>query len=171
VGRKQVVEALVTGGQATAGPPLGPALGPLGVNVLQVVNKINELTKDFRGLKVPVKVIVDVETKEFEVEVGIPPTSALIAREAGIEKGSSNPGSEMVGNITFQQLIKIAKIVNQKLKLRDLKKVILQVVGTCVSMGVTIDGLNPREVTKKIKAGEYDNLIYGGSGEQEGRAK
>jgi len=165
MGRKQVVEALISGGAATAGPPLGPALGPLGVNVLEVVNKINEKTQDFKGLKVPVKVIVDVETKEFEIEVGIPPTSALIAKEAGIEKGSSNPGSDMVGNITFEQLIKIAKIVNQKIGLKDLKKVILQVVGTCVSMGVTIDGLNPREVTRKIKNGEYDDKIYGGEHE------
>jgi len=165
MGRKQVVEALISGGAATAGPPLGPALGPLGVNVLEVVNKINEKTQDFKGLKVPVKVIVDVETKEFEIEVGIPPTSALIAKEAGIEKGSSNPGSDMVGNITFEQLIKIAKIVNQKIGLKDLKKVILQVVGTCVSMGITIDGLNPREVNRRIKNGEYDDKIYGGGHE------
>ncbi len=161
MGKKQVVEALISGGEATAGPPLGPALGPLGVNVLQVVNKINELTRDFKGLKVPIKVIVDVDTKEFEVEVGIPTTSALIAREAGIEKGSSNPGNEMVGNITFDQLLKISRIVNQKIKLKDLKKVILQVIGTCVSMGVTIDGIDPREMTKLVKEGKYDDKIYG----------
>lgn len=162
MGKKQVVEALISGGAATAGPPLGPALGPLGINVLEVINKINELTRDFKGLKVPVKVIVDVDTKEFEVEVGIPPTSALLAREAGIEKGSSDPGNTMVGNISFEQLLKVAKVVNQKIKLKDLKKVILQVIGTCVSMGITIDNINPRELTRKIKKGEYDELIYGG---------
>lgn len=162
MGKKQVIEALVSGGEATAGPPLGPALGPLGVNVLQVINKINELTKDFKGLKIPVKVIVDIDTKEFDVEVGIPTTSALIAREAGIEKGSSNPGNDMVGNISFDQLIKISRIVNQKIKLKDLKKVILQVIGTCVSMGVTIDGKDPHEITELVKEGKYDDKIYGG---------
>ena len=161
MGKKQVVKALVSGGAATAGPPLGPALGPLGVNVKLVVDKINELTKDFRGMKVPVEIIVDIDTKEFEVKVGIPTTSALIAKEAGIEKGSSKPGIEFVGNLTFDQVVKISKIVNQKLKLRDLKKVILQVIGTCVSMGVTIDGKDPREVTKMVKEGVYDKLIYG----------
>ncbi|MHC1590127.1 MAG: 50S ribosomal protein L11, partial [Candidatus Hecatellaceae archaeon] len=70
MGEKKTVEALVSGGQATAGPPLGPALGPLGVNVPAIVSKINELTSDFSGVKVPVKVIVDIDTKEFEVEVG-----------------------------------------------------------------------------------------------------
>ena len=75
---KKIVELLVSGGQATAGPPLGPALGPLGVNVMMIVNKINELTKDYAGMKVPVKVAVDPETKEFEVSVGTPTASALI---------------------------------------------------------------------------------------------
>jgi len=160
MGKKQVVEALVSGGAATAGPPLGPALGPLGVNVKQIVDQINEKTKDFKGMRVPVKIIVDVDTKEFEIEVGIPTASALIAKEAGIEKGSSNPGREFVGDLTFDQVVKISRIINQKLEMDDLKKVVLQVIGTCVSMGVTIEGMNPKEVTAKVKNGEYDDKIY-----------
>ena len=61
MGEKKQIEALLAGGQATAGPPLGPILGPLGVNVLQIVNRINDLTKAYAGMKVPVKVMVDVE--------------------------------------------------------------------------------------------------------------
>ena len=163
MGKKQVVEVLVSGGAATAGPPLGPALGPLGVNVKLIVDEINERTKDFKGMRVPVKIIVDVDTKEFEIEVGIPTTTALIAKEANIEKGSSQPGREFVGNISFDQVLRISKIVNQKLGLPDLKKVVLQVVGSCVSMGVTIDGKNPKEVTRMIKEGLYDEKIYRGS--------
>jgi len=164
MGKKQVVEALVNGGAATAGPPLGPALGPLGVNVKQIVDKINELTSDFKGMRVPVKIIVDVDTKEFEVEVGIPTTSALIAKEAGIEKGSSNPGKEFVGNLTMNQVVDIAKIVNKKINLSDIKKVVLQVLGTCVSMGVKVENMDPKEVTSLVKEGRYDDIIYGGSG-------
>lgn len=163
MGKKQVVEALVSGGAATAGPPLGPALGPLGVNVKQIVDKINELTADFRGMRVPVKIIVDVDTKEFEIEIGIPTTSALIAKEAGIEKGSSNPGKEFVGNLSIEQVVNIAKMVNRKINLSDLKKVVLQVIGTCVSMGVKVENMDPREVTKLVKEGKYDYVIYGGS--------
>jgi len=165
MGKKQVVEVLVSGGAATAGPPLGPALGPLGVNVKLIVDEINERTKDFKGMRVPVKVIVDVDTKEFEIEVGIPTTTALIAKEANIEKGSSQPGREFVGNISFDQVLRISKIVNQKLGLPDLKKVVLQVVGSCVSIGVTVDGKNPKEVTRIIKEGLYDEKIYGGLNE------
>ena len=73
---------------ATAGPPLGPALGPLGINIMNVIKAINDKTKDFEGMKVPVKVIVDTATKDFEITVGTPPTSALIKGELGSEKGS-----------------------------------------------------------------------------------
>ena len=67
------VEAMVEGGKATAGPPLGPALGPKGVNIGQVVAKINEQTKAFAGMKVPIKVIIN-DDKSFEIKVGIPPS-------------------------------------------------------------------------------------------------
>ena len=91
----QIVSALVTGGQASAGPPLGPTLGPLGVNILQIVTAINEKTKDFEGMKVPVTVSVDKKTKTWTVEVGIPSAAALILKEAGIQKGSGTSGCNM----------------------------------------------------------------------------
>ena len=77
----ETIEALVDGGQASAGPPLGPALGPMGINIKAVIDKINEETKAFDGMKVPVKVIVDTSAKTFEIEVGTPPTSSLIMKE------------------------------------------------------------------------------------------
>lgn len=159
MGQKKVVEALVSGGKATAGPPLGPALGPLGVNVMAIVNKINELTHDFSGIKVPVKVIVDVETKDFEIEVGTPPTVALIVKELGIEKGSGKPNVEKVGNLTMEQVKKIAKIRMGKSYAKTLKAAAKEVLGVCVSMGVTVDGKEPKEVQKEIDAGVYDTFF------------
>jgi len=125
MGDKKSISALVTGGEASAGPPLGPALGPLGINVLQVVNTINEKTKDFLGMKVPVKVEVDSETKKFTVEVGIPPTTALIAKEAGITKGSGTSGKDYVGNISMSGIVKIARMkidVSYALDLKNCSK-------------------------------------------------
>lgn len=156
MGEKKVIEALVPGGQATAGPPLGPALGPLGVNVMAIVNRINELTKDFAGMKVPVKITVDVETKEFEVEVGTPTTSALIIKELGIDKGSGDPGKQKVGNLTIQQVIKIAKMKRLELLAKNLKKAAKEILGSCVSMGITVEGKDPREVQREIDEGKYD---------------
>lgn len=156
---KKVAEFIVEGGKATAGPPIGPAIGPLGVNVVAVVNKINELTKEYVGMRVPVKVIIDPETKTFEVEVGIPTTSALIFREARIEKGSGKPNTEKVGNLTMEQVIKIAKIKRGKLLAKTLKAAVKEVIGSCVSMGVTVEGKDPKVVLKEINAGKYDDLI------------
>ncbi len=153
---KKVVEALVAGGQATAGPPLGPALGPLGVNVLSIVNKINEVTKDYAGMKVPVKVIVDTETKQFEVTVGTPTASALIVSELKIEKGSGSPKATKVGNLTIDQVMKIARMKTPELLSPDLKLAVKEILGTCVSMGVTVESKDPKDVQKEINEGKYD---------------
>jgi large subunit ribosomal protein L11 len=156
---KKVVELLVSGGQATAGPPLGPALGPLGVNVLAIVNKINELTKDYAGMKVPVKVAVDPETKEFEVSIGTPTTSALIVSELKIEKGSGTPSTQKVGNLSIDQLVRITRLKRTELLSKTLKTAVKEILGTCVSMGVTVEGKDPREIQEEIDEGKYDEIL------------
>jgi len=161
MGEKKIVEALVNGGQATAGPPLGPALGPLGVNVLAIVEKINEITKDYSGMKVPVKVSVDTENKQFEVTVGTPTTSALIISELGVAKGSGVPSTEKIGDLSLEQAIRIAKIKSDNVLARDLKAAVSEVLGTGVSMGVTVEGKDPREVQKEINEGKHDALLAG----------
>ena len=107
----EIIEALVDGGNATPGPPLGPVLGPLGINIMDVVKVINEKTKAFEGMKVPVKVIVDTATQEFEITVGTPPTSALILKELKLEKGSSNPRADKVGDLSMEQVKKMYNVV------------------------------------------------------------
>jgi large subunit ribosomal protein L11 len=156
---KKQIEALVNGGEATAGPPLGPALGPLGVNVLQIVNRINELTKAYAGMKVPVKIIVDVETKGFEVEIGTPTTSALVIKELGVEKGSGNPKTEKIGNLSTEQVLKIAQMKIKDSYAKDVKAALKEVLGTFVSMGVTVDSRDPREVQKEVDQGKHDALL------------
>jgi large subunit ribosomal protein L11 len=156
---KKSISALVSGGEANAGPPLGPALGPMGLNVLQVVNMINEKTKDFPGMKVPVKVEVDSETKKFTVEVGIPPTTALIAKEAHITKGSGNSGITYVGNITMDSAVKIAKMKIETSYAKDIKGVVKEIIGSCVSSGIKVEDKPAKEVFFDISAGEYDRLF------------
>jgi large subunit ribosomal protein L11 len=159
MGEKKIVEALVNGGQATAGPPLGPALGPLGVNVLAIVNKINEVTKDYSGMKVPVQISVDTDNKEFEISVGTPTTSALLVSELGVTKGSGTPNTDKIGNISLEQAVRIAKVKAHDLLGKDLKAAVKEVLGTSVSMGVTVEDKDPREVQKEIDEGKYDSLL------------
>ena len=156
---KKTIELLVNGGQANAGPPLGPALGPLGVNVMAIVNRINELTKDYAGMKVPVKVLVDPDTKQFDVTVGTPTASALIVSELKIEKGSGTPSTMKVGNLTMDQVVRIAKMKRAELLAKNLKTAAKEILGVCVSMGVTAEGRDPREVQREIDDGKYDEIL------------
>src|SRR5712664_4178847 len=155
------LEVLVDGGKATPGPPLGPALGPLGVNIVEILKAINEKTKSFEGMKVPVTLLVDPKTKTFTIEVGTPPTSALIIKELRIEKGSGDPGKTRVGNLTLTQAVKIAKMKEDATLAKTLKARVLEVVGTCVSMGVTVEGKPAKEASKEIQAGKYDKQLAG----------
>ncbi len=151
-----VVEALVPGGKASAGPPLGPALGPLGVNVAQVVAKINEQTKDLNGMQVPVKILVKSRT-EFEIEVGTPPTSALIIKEMGLEKGTGD--KTVVGNLTMEQVLKIANIKRRGLLSKSLKNAAREVIGTAGSVGATIEGMPSKEAQMAVASGKYDEML------------
>ncbi len=159
MGEKKVISALVAGGEASAGPPLGPALGPLGVNVLAIVNEINKATSDFKGMRVPVKIEVDQETKQFSVSVGTPTTSALIAKEAGIAKGSAKPNLEFVADITFDKVLGIARSKVSGSYARTLRSVVKEVVGSCVSMGIKVEGTDPREFMKQIDGGKWNERL------------
>jgi large subunit ribosomal protein L11 len=155
---KSKVKVLVEGGKASPGPPLGPALGPLGVNVAEVVAKINEKTRSFAGMKVPVTVVVD-KTRHFEIEVGSPPVAALIKKELGVEKGAKTSGTEVVGNISLSQVINIARLKSGGSFAKNLKAAVMEVLGTCVSLGATVDGKDPREVQREIAEGKHDKEL------------
>ena len=145
---KMIINLMVDGGKAVAGPTMGSALGPAGVAVGQVIGRVNEATKEFAGMKVPVKVIVDPATKSFELEVGTPPVSALIKKELGLEKGTGD-GSN-VGDISFDTLVKIAKERRDKSFGKTLKDVVKEIVGTCSSMGISVDGKPANEFMSEV---------------------
>jgi|TARA_B100002003_G_C14115339_1_gene536488 large subunit ribosomal protein L11 len=155
----QIVKSLVEGGKATAAPPLGPALGPMGVNIGEVVAKINEKTKEFKGMQVPVEVIIDTDTKAFEIEIGTPPASALIKKEAGIEKGSGNPKEDKVADVLIEQIIKVAKMKEGNLLGKSLKERVKEIIGTCNSMGVLVEGNPAVDTIKLVNDGKFDEEI------------
>ena len=162
---KQTVEVLIEGGKATAAPPLGPALGPLGVNIGQVVADINKKTADFKGMQVPVKVEVDTETKVFSITLGTPPASALIKKEAGIQTASGNPKTDLVADLKIEQIIKIAKMKQDSLLGKDLVFMAREIIGTCQSMGVMVEGKPAHETIVAIDNGQYVEKIRSGKTE------
>lgn len=153
----ETIELLVEGGEATAGPPLGPALGPTDINVGEVVGAINEETADFEGTEVPVTVTV--EDGEYEIEVGLPPTSALIKDEVGFDTGSGRPQAEFVAEMTAEELKKVADMKANDLLSYDTKNAAKEVAGSCVCLGVKIEGEDPREAARRIDEGEFDEVL------------
>jgi len=157
----KVVKVLVEGGKATPGPPLGPALGGLGLNIGQIVNEINRKTKEYQGMKVPVEIKVDIDTRKFEIKVGIPATSMLILRELNTEKGSSQAGTQQIGDLSFESVVKIAKIKLPDANTNSLKSMVKMVLGTAVSMGVTVEGKDPKQVIEEVNEGKWDHMLEG----------
>jgi len=156
---KTTVDVLIEGGKATAAPPLGPALGPTGVNIGQVVSEINKKTASFKGMQVPVKVEVDTDSKEFDISIGTPPASSLIQKEAGIKKGSGKPNTEKVADLRIEQIIKIAKMKEGNLLGKDLKNKVKEIIGSCNSSGILVEGVSGVDAIKMVNEGKFDKEI------------
>jgi large subunit ribosomal protein L11 len=157
--KKASVKVMVEGGAATPGPPLGPALGPLGVNAAKVVEEINKKTAGFRGMRVPVEVLVDPGTKQFEIVLGSPPTSALLIKALGAEKGGG--AKDLIGDLSLDQVMEVAKSKQPTLLAKDLKAAVKEIVGSCQSLRISIMGLTPKEMTEAIQKGILDDYISG----------
>lgn len=157
----QRISSLVTGGEASAGPPLGPALGPLGVNIMEVIGAINEKTADFKGMKVPVTVSVDPDTKKWGIEIGVPSVAALLLKETGLQKGSGTSGKEWVGDVGMEAIAKIARTKLDSSYATSVKSVAKSVVGTCVSLGIRVEGKTPKEATAEINDSKWDEKLSG----------
>ncbi len=156
---KKIVKVLVVGGRANPGPPLGPALGGLGLDLGRVVGEINKKTADYEGMKVPVEIEVDLSTREYEIRVGLPPTSMLLVKEAMAEKGSGEPGTKSVGDVSMEKVVEIARRKLESMNTTSLKSAVKSILGTAVSAGITVEGRNPREIMAEVDEGWWDDLL------------
>ncbi len=158
---KIIVKALVTGGSASGGPPIGPTVGPTGINIKDVVDEINKQTIVFKGLTVPVRIECDPETKQFEIFIETPSTASLLLKELGVEKGSSTCSEEKIGNLTLEQVQNVVDAKKDKFLDKTYKTALKTVLGTALSIGLTIEGEDPRIIQGRIANGEYDDKIRG----------
>lgn len=153
------IKILAEGGAMKPGPALSQQLGPAGINIGQVISKVNEETSNFKGLSVPVILDVDMATKNFTVTVLSPPMSGLLKKELGIEKGSATQGKLQVANASIEQIINVANQKLPSLLCKDLKAAVKTAVGTCVSLGVLIENKMASDVEHDIDCGKYDKEI------------
>lgn len=154
-----VVKLLVEGGNMTPGPAVAQQLGPMGINMGQVISDVNQATQEFKGVTLPVHLDINPETKEVKIKVLSPPTSELIKKELGIEKASGARLKQRVGNFAIEQVISVAKAKHDGMLSNDFLATIKSVLGTCQALGVLVESKEVKEVMQEVKEGKYDNEI------------
>ncbi len=154
-----LIKLLVDGGEMKPGPALAQKLGPMGINIAKVISEVNNATKEFKGLQVPVHLDIDEKTKSFSVKVMTPTVSALIKKELGIEKASGERKKFVVGNLAIEQVISITKQKYPDMLAKEFISALKSVIGSCMSMGVLIENKDPKEVLEEIKNGKYKEEI------------
>ena len=136
---RSIVKLQLAAGQATPAPPVGPALGSHGVNIVEFTKQYNERTKDQMGSVIPVEIMV-YEDRSFTFITKTPPVSDLLRKAAGVEKGAAVPHEEVVGTITRRQLREIAETKMPDLNAYDVESAERVIEGTARSMGVLVEG-------------------------------
>ncbi|MFX1468195.1 MAG: 50S ribosomal protein L11 [Promethearchaeota archaeon] len=126
-----------------------------------MVDEINKQTQVFRGLTVPVRIECDPETKKFEIFIETPATASLLLAEAGVEKGSSSISEQRIGDLTLEQIQNVVDAKREKFLDKTYKSAIKTVLGTALSVGLTVEGEDPRIIQKRIEDGEYADKIRG----------
>ncbi len=134
---EKIIKLQIPGGQATPAPPVGPALGQAGVNIMEFCKAFNAKTKDQPGVIIPVVIYV-YKDRSFSFITKTPPTSYLLKKAAKIEKGSSRPNKDKVGKVTIEQVKEIAKIKAPDLTSFTEEAAISQIKGTARSMGIEV---------------------------------
>jgi len=132
-----IVKIQLPAGKATPAPPVGTALGPHGVQTMEFVKQYNAATEDKAGQVIPVEITI-FEDRTFSFVLKTPPTPVLLRQAAGVEKGASSTGRDMVGTVTDEQLAEIAQIKMPDLNANDLEAAKAQVAGTARSMGIAV---------------------------------
>ena len=153
------VKLLVEGGNMQPGPSLSQKIGPLGINIGKVIQRVNDATKNFPGLKVPVELDINTKTKDFEIKIFSPPVSELLKKELGIEKGSGTQHKLYAANASIEQIISIAKTKLPNLLCKDLKSAVKTVIGTCASLGILVENQLSAELGHQIAGGKFSKEI------------
>ena len=134
-----IVKILIQAGQATPAPPVGTALGPHGINIMDFCKAYNAATENQRGMVIPAEISI-FEDRSFTFVTKTPPTPFLLRQAAGIEKGAANPRTDVAGSVTSAQVRQIAETKMPDLNAVDLEGAVLQVAGTARSMGIKVTG-------------------------------
>ncbi|MCK4997043.1 50S ribosomal protein L11 [Candidatus Pacearchaeota archaeon] len=154
-----VIKLMVEGGKMTPGPAVAQQLGPMGVNMGKVISDVNEATKEFAGVTLPVHLTVNADTKEVSIKVLSPPTSELIKKELGVKTASGARLKQRVGNFAIEQVIGVAKAKHDAMLSNEFISSVKSVLGTCQALGVLVESKEVREVLDEINDSKYAEEI------------
>ncbi len=156
------IKLMIEGGKASTTPAMAQTLGPLKMDMQGIIKDINDKTGSYKGLKVPIELDVDEKKKTYDITIKSPPAAELIKNELGIKKGSGEPEKKKAGNISIEQLLKVAQMKSESLFTTDIKAAIRAVAGTCNSLGVLVEGVVSHDFNKLLGAGNFDEVINSG---------
>jgi len=154
-----IIKLLIDGGNMTPGPAVAQQLGPMGVNMGKVISDVNEATKEFKGMKVPVELDIDEKTKDFTVKTFSPPTSELLKKELGVEKCTPDHKNQKIGNLSIEDVIKVTKIKYPNMLEKEFKSAVKSVLGTCASIGTFVESKEANELIEDVRIGKFDKEI------------
>lgn len=157
--RIKIVKVQIRGGEAKPEPPLGPAIIDAGLNITEVLERINRETEKYRGYTVTVKLVIDLDTKNYDIHVELPTVTSLLLEVAKASEPSGDPMHKKIGNISIEDVIKVALIKKPELTARSLKAAVKTILGSARSIGLTVDGKDPKDVSKEIDQGLYDEVL------------
>jgi len=154
-----IIKLLIDGGKMMPGPAIAQQLGPMGINIGKVISDVNEATKDFIGMKVPVKLDINEKTKDFTISTSSPPTSELLKKELNLEKGTPDHKNQKMGNASIEDVIKVTRIKYSDMLEKEFKSGVKSVLGTCASIGILVENKEPNELIEEVRLGKFDKEI------------
>ncbi|MGC9148275.1 MAG: 50S ribosomal protein L11 [Sulfolobales archaeon] len=157
--RVRVVRAEIQAGKASVAPPLAPALQQLGLDPLKIMDEINRLTKRYEGYVVKVKIFVDQDTLKYDIKIDLPTTTDLLLKTANVSEPSGDPAKKKIGDVSLEKIIEVAIVKKRELNAKSLKAAVKSLLGSARSIGLTVDKKDPKEVSKEIDAGVYDEIF------------
>ena len=154
-----IIKLLIEGANMKPSPAIAQQLGPIGLNINKIILDVNNLTKNFKGMKIPIELDINDKTKEIKIKTSLPPTAELLKKELGIELGSADHKNVKVANASIEDIIKIVKIKYSEMLEKDLKNAVKSILGTCLSLGVLVENENPKNIIEEVNQGKFDNEI------------
>jgi large subunit ribosomal protein L11 len=154
-----IIKLIIEAGDMKPNAAISQKLGPMGINIGKVIAEVNKATLSFKGIKVPVELDVNAKSKEFKVHVSSPPTAELLKKEIGVETASGQAKKTKVGNISIEQIIKIALVKSPSMTAGSLKSAVRSVIGSCVSLGILVENKEAKEAEIEVLQGKYDKEI------------